>query len=61
MPSVLTQYYTCPFLPVEPSEGNNLLEKSHHTGQALVFDSGGCDSNVTHAWNFSVYQEFLTS
>lgn len=40
-------YCFCQLLPVEPSEGHKLLEKSYCTGEAVVFQWTGCDSNVT--------------
>jgi hypothetical protein len=51
---VLNQNNICQFLPVGLPEGNNLLEKSQHAGQACMFDSSGSDNSVKHAWNFSV-------
>jgi hypothetical protein len=59
--SAITQSLTHRFLPVGPSEVHSLLEESQHVGWALAFDSGDCNSNMIHAWNFSVYQEFFVS
>jgi hypothetical protein len=53
--SAITQYHTCQLQHVGPSEGHSLLKKSLHAGQALVFDSSGCNNNMTHACNFLAY------
>jgi hypothetical protein len=52
---------TCWRLPVGPSEGHSLLEKSQHKRQALVYDSNGFKNTMTHDWNFAACQELLVS
>ena len=47
-------YCFCWLLPVEPSEGHKLLEKSYYTGEAVVFHWTGCDSNMTCLEFFSM-------
>jgi hypothetical protein len=59
--SAIARSHICRLLPVVPSEGHSLLEKSRQAGRALTFDSSGCDNNTTHDWNFSAYLESLVS
>lgn len=59
--SAIARCHTCRLLPVGPSEGHSLLEKSVYVGRSLAFDSSGYDNSTTRAWNLSAYKEFLTS